>query len=208
VNDQRDCRLYRFFVTDPRTNYTTKTLGYVGESVRLPFQRMMEHIYEQPWADTIVGWEVDATVYPGKAAVLAAEEAAIKAERPLYNVEHNRGNPRRVKPWDAERQAAERGRMLRPQPRTTQRPQARATSQRRPTKRAADPAPPRWFGSVLAVSAVWVLLVVAFWIVRAEEWQGWDAPKNSAGWATGLMIGVGLLARSKRRKPKRRRSRR
>lgn len=100
--DTRDCHLYRFYVRHPLTGQ--RVLGYIGETVRQPFTRLMEHIGEQPWVDTILGWEVDSVTYPGKAAVLRAEAAAIRAERPLYNVKGNETNPCRVKPWDAKRQ--------------------------------------------------------------------------------------------------------
>lgn len=98
----RDCHLYRFWVRHPVTG--ERVLGYVGETVRMPFERLMEHVYSQPWADTIVAWEVDDIAYPGKRAVLAAEAVAIRREKPLYNVEHNTGNPRRIIPPDAIRQ--------------------------------------------------------------------------------------------------------
>lgn len=104
------CRLYRIYVWDPRTDYTTQTLGYIGETLRLPFTRWLEHVYEQPWADTIAALVVDEQVFPSKGAVLAAEEAAVRAERPLFNIEFNMGNPDRIKPWEAKEQALERQR--------------------------------------------------------------------------------------------------
>jgi hypothetical protein len=69
-------------------------LGYLGETVREPLVRLIEHVMDQPWADTIVGYDVDPRVFVGKAAVLEAEEAAIRSERPLYNVVHNEGGHR------------------------------------------------------------------------------------------------------------------
>ena len=94
---QRPCSLYRIMVLDPRTNYTTITLGYIGETGRMPFTRFIEHLYEQPFGDTIVGHpQVDLRVFAGKDAVVAAEEAAVKAERPLYNYEFNLDNPDRI----------------------------------------------------------------------------------------------------------------
>lgn len=104
VSDLRDCRLYRFYGWDPRTDYTTKTLIYVGETVRQPFERLMEHVGDQPWADTITSWEVDDRVFAGKGQVLAAEAAAIRDEKPVYNVRENGQNQRRVIPPDAIRQ--------------------------------------------------------------------------------------------------------
>jgi hypothetical protein len=102
VQDLRDCRLYRFWVRHPVTG--ERVLGYIGETVRQPLQRLIEHLYEQPWADTIIAWEVDEVIYPGKAAVLEAERLAVERELPLYNHEWNLGNPRRVKIWRAKEQ--------------------------------------------------------------------------------------------------------
>lgn len=92
--DVRDCRLYRFWVRDPDTG--ERVFGYLGETVRQPLARLVEHLNSQPWADTIIGWEVDDRVFAGKDAVLAAERAAVEAELPLYNDEWNRGNPHRI----------------------------------------------------------------------------------------------------------------
>ncbi len=102
----RDCHLYRFWVRHPDTG--ARVLGYLGETGRQPFRRLMEHIDSQPWSDLIVGWEVDDAVYAGKGAVLAAERAAVEAERPLFNYEWNLGNPGRVEIWRARQQRAER----------------------------------------------------------------------------------------------------
>ncbi|MDT5151860.1 MAG: hypothetical protein QOI01_3593 [Mycobacterium sp.] len=65
------------------------------------------------WADTIIAWEVDAVVYPGKQAVLEAERLAVEVELPLYNYEWNLGNLYRVEIWRAKDQrwgARRRGR--------------------------------------------------------------------------------------------------
>ncbi len=95
--EQRDCRLYRIYGLDPRTGYKTTTLIYIGETGREPFVRFVEHLYEQPFGDTIVGLpQVDPRVFGSKAQVWAAERAAIEAERPLYNYEWNLNNPRRI----------------------------------------------------------------------------------------------------------------
>jgi hypothetical protein len=102
----RECRLYRFWVVHPVTGEVV--LGYVGETGRQPFERLLEHLGTQPWFDTVVRWEVDPQVYMGKAAVLQAEAAAILAERPLYNVVGNEPNKKRIIPPDAIRQRRER----------------------------------------------------------------------------------------------------
>jgi hypothetical protein len=121
ATDLRDCRLYRFWVRHPRTG--RRVLGYIGETVRLPFERLMEHVEDQPWADTVVAWEVDDRVFAGKDAVLAAEAAAIRAERPLYNFEENQQNrlrvpiPRAVEQRHARDDAAGRPRWIPPKQR-------------------------------------------------------------------------------------------
>jgi hypothetical protein len=103
--EPRECRLYRIRGLDPRTNYRTITLIYVGESAREPFVRFIEHLYEQPFGDTIVGHpEVDPRPFASKNDVWAAERAAIEAERPLYNIEYNLANPDRIPPWTAREQ--------------------------------------------------------------------------------------------------------
>lgn len=98
----RQCRLYRFYVADPFTGQTV--LGYVGETGRQPFERLLEHLATQPWFDTVVRWEIDPQVFYGRDAVLRAEAAAIRAERPLYNVKGNEQNDERIIPPDAIRQ--------------------------------------------------------------------------------------------------------
>ncbi|MEV1315402.1 hypothetical protein AB0J14_04875 [Micromonospora arborensis] len=203
--DRRDCALYRFWVRHPVTGRIV--LGYVGETVRMPFTRLMEHIYDQPWADTIVRWEVDSTTYAGKAAVLAAEKAAIESERPLYNIEWNMGNPLRIPPWTAvaQRQAREPG--WRPPVKGTRVPRQRRTAA---TTAAPTDAPRSWEWTpqrikVAAWAAGWLL------VACVVGWQAASGPVATAG--DGLAYGagvattaVGLLLPGKRRR--RRRSRR
>ncbi|WP_433460673.1 hypothetical protein [Micromonospora sp. CA-248212] len=205
--DRRDCALYRFWVRHPTMGRIV--LGYVGETVRMPFVRLMEHIYDQPWSDTIVRWEVDSTVYAGKAAVLAAEKAAIESERPLYNVECNMGNPLRIKPWEAvaQRQAREPG--WQPPVRGARVPRQRrtATAASTPTAVAAwawEWTPERikvaaWAGGWLAVTCV-----VGWQAASGPVATSWDGIAYGAGIATSA---VGLLLPGKRRR-RRRRSRR
>jgi hypothetical protein len=102
TTDLRDCRLYRFWVEHPETG--EEVLGYVGETVRRPFERLMEHVDVQPWIDTVTRWERDPRVFAGKGAVLEAEAQAIRSEMPLYNVKGNERNPHRIIPPDAIRQ--------------------------------------------------------------------------------------------------------
>lgn len=91
------CSLYRIIAWNPHDRLRSKWLGYLGETGRMPVERLLEHLRaDYPWGDTIVAIEVDDRVWPDKAAVLAAEEAAVRAERPLYNDEYNRDNPLRI----------------------------------------------------------------------------------------------------------------
>lgn len=220
--DTRPCRLYRIYVLDPRTNYTTKCLGYIGETLRLPIERLMEHIAGKWWADTFVGCEIDDTIYDGKEAVQAAEKAAVEAERPLYNDEFNRGNPDRIPIWEQQRQREERDRakgVATRRPVNIRAPKARPTGDRptspRPSprppvrsgqrQRHSDPAPPRWLSSLLAGVAVWLVTAAGLWWVRADDWHGFNGAQHAGGWSTGLLVGMWLLARRKRRPRKRRR---
>lgn len=108
-DDRRDCALYRIMVVHPVTGKVV--LGYIGETGRMPFTRFMEHLYDQPWGDTIVGHpHVDPRVFAGKAQVLAAEEAAVLAEKPLYNIEWQKGARHAIPQWTAREQRAERDR--------------------------------------------------------------------------------------------------
>lgn len=109
-----ECRLYLVMVLDPRTNYQTVTLGYVGETSRWdPEIRLREHTGEldppgQPWGDTIVEFVLLPGVYGCKADVWAAEDAEVQRRRPLYNGEYNTGNPQRIWPEQARAQRAAR----------------------------------------------------------------------------------------------------
>jgi hypothetical protein len=121
------CRLYWIYVWDPRTNFTTLTLGYVGETSRTdPIKRFREHVGNgtpscpgQPWSDTIPTHDpyealaqgvlvISTEVYPSKTAAWAAEELAVLRDRPLYNHEYNLGNPDRITIYDARQARAER----------------------------------------------------------------------------------------------------
>lgn len=185
--DTRECHLYRFYVRHPLTGQ--RVLGYIGETVRQPFTRLMEHIELQPWADTILGWEVDTVTYPGKAAVLAAEAAAIRAERPLYNVRENMDNPIRVKPWDARGQrwarddAAGRPRWVPPKERPgwVDEPRRRMPTnvdERRPVPRRAPVVARLWEPWQIKTalwSTSWALLTWTGWL-QLTQWgalAGW-----------------------------------
>ena len=172
ATDLRDCHLYRFWVRHPLTR--VRVLGYVGETVRLPFERLMEHIYSQPWADTIIAWEVDDVVYPGKAAVLEAEKFAVETEFPLYNYEWNLANPNRVEIWRAKQQRWARDDQ-RNRPRwvdSASKTQRSRASDARPRPRNANRGGRRkaaelWTLAVVGLTA-WLLLALMTWHVTAR----------------------------------------
>lgn len=180
--DRRECALYRFWVRHPVTGKVV--LGYIGETGRLPFVRLMEHVLAQPWADTIVRWEVDPTTYWGKPAVEAAEKTAIEQERPLYNVEHNMGNPDRIKPWEAvaQRQAREPG--WQPPVVKPRVPHPRGGS-RQPRKAQV----PEWRQRVQLFGQV------AYWL-GVVLFGGWVTAVAASGpvatWVDGLAYGIAL----------------
>jgi hypothetical protein len=186
-------------------------LGYIGETARMPFQRLMEHVYEKPWADTIVGWEVDPTSYGSKAEVLAAEDAAIKRERPLYNIKGNMENPLRIPPWEqkAQRQARDPG--WRPPAETPTVPRQRSARPAPPVARRGPSRAPawllRWWGRnqlrVIGWTATWAGLFAAAWWAGADTWKGWHEPRNAAITATVILA----IAAASKNRPKRRRRR-
>lgn len=71
--------LYRFFDR-------TDVLLYIGISVNLP-ARLRQHSGGKPWWLTVA--RISVEYYPSRDEALAAERAAIKAERPLFNDVHN-----------------------------------------------------------------------------------------------------------------------
>ncbi len=89
VSLTRTYRLYRFYDCDG-------VELYVGITGRVPLERLLEHLRTKRWAPEIACWEVDPRVFRTEAEVLAAEKAAIIAERPKYNVAHNGNNPGRA----------------------------------------------------------------------------------------------------------------
>lgn len=77
--------LYRFYGRDRR-------LLYVGRTRQRSAARFGQHAAEKAWIGQVANREV--TFYPTHTALVAAETAAIRSERPLYNKVHN-GRPRR-----------------------------------------------------------------------------------------------------------------
>lgn len=222
--DQRDCALYRIYVLDPRTNYRTVCLGYIGETAREPFVRFLEHLYERPFGDTIVGFpQVDPRVFAGKDEVLEAERLAVEAERPLYNYEWNLENPERIEIWRAREQRAERDAERarqrgepQPQPRRTPKPAPAPTVRPRPVRqirapRRPDPAPvvvldsrPWIFTRPVLLAYGWLALAVvaALLLAHLGVVSGWNAAESGVGTATFLYVLAWLsgFARPQRRR--------
>lgn len=72
--------LYRYFDTDGRLLY----IGVSASAIR----RLLEHASGKAWAAMVS--KVDVQTYPTRQDALAAEEAAIKSEKPQFNIVHNR----------------------------------------------------------------------------------------------------------------------
>jgi predicted GIY-YIG superfamily endonuclease len=78
-----DQYLYRLFGPDG-------TLLYAGVSDDWT-RRLRQHWQTKQWAGEILG--VTLETYSDRVAVLAAERKAIRAEKPLYNIQHNHRQP-------------------------------------------------------------------------------------------------------------------
>jgi hypothetical protein len=81
--------LYRFYAADG-------SLLYIGITNSIP-TRFRDHDHDKPWYGEAV--KVTLEHHPDRDTVLVAEKEAIIAERPRYNVQHNRGaSPRAAVP--------------------------------------------------------------------------------------------------------------
>lgn len=72
-------------------------LLYLGITERTAVARWAEHAKDKQWAPDVACWERDPRVWHSEADVLAAERAAIIAERPVHNLQHNGNNPGAVR---------------------------------------------------------------------------------------------------------------
>jgi hypothetical protein len=168
--EQRDCALYYVDCLDPATNYTTVLRdAYIGETARDPFTRFMEHLYEQPFGDTIVGKpRVDPRVFGSKDEVWAAEREAVERLRPVYNYEYNLNNPDRIPIPEARRQREERDRAKGIEPPTwdkAPRPERQAP-QARPSRRVPRLSV-KWSrrrNRAAVRLAVWAAFAVGIWL--------------------------------------------
>ncbi len=209
----RPCRLYRFCVEHPLTGETV--LGYVGETGRQPFERLLEHLATQPWFDTVVRWEVDPRTFYGKDAVLRAETAAIRAERPLYNVKGNESNDARIIPPDAIRQRRARDaatnatRWVHPAdrvpaaPRPLKVPATKPARRWRPWQKRLVGWPSVWLGLTLALWAWFVFYGLVASVLAAGETAAGTAFALTAWVASGAPIPLGKWKRRARRIRKR-----
>lgn len=82
---------------------TYEGFGYIGQTVRDPYVRLAEHREDKPWAGWILGVNVLWTGTCTQAQLDDLERRAIETFKPLYNIDMNMNNPRRIKPWDVKR---------------------------------------------------------------------------------------------------------
>jgi hypothetical protein len=184
-------------VWNPHDGYRSKWLGYLGETERLPIERIAEHLRAAyPWGDTVVSIEVDDRLWPDKASVVRAERAAVEAEQPLYNDEYNRRNPLWI-PYEVQvlqRHARDRaeGRPLW-RPNQSRRPRA----PRVPAVRPAWWRRSRWTGWHVAVPA-WLLLSALGWGLLSGPWDAATGAvpelQPAAGWSPLPAAVLALIA--------------
>lgn len=104
---------YRLRVRHPRSGRVVN--GYVGQTRRPVQVRIDEHLLgtataaPKVWADTVVGWDVLWSGRCTQGGLDWRERWFIVTRRPLYNVQWNTGNRRRIEPSRAARQRARRG---------------------------------------------------------------------------------------------------
>jgi len=103
---------YRFRVRHPRSGRVVN--GYVGQTRRPVQVRIDEHLLgtataaPKVWADTVVSWDVLWTGTCTQGGLNWRERWYIVSRRPLYNVQWNTANRRRILPSRAARQRIRR----------------------------------------------------------------------------------------------------
>ncbi|MEV1013802.1 hypothetical protein AB0I89_23915 [Micromonospora sp. NPDC049801] len=163
-------------------------VGYIGQSRQTVWQREQQHRDEQPFADIIVGgsWTIEEGFWTQQeldererrhirnGVVLLPGQ---KPQRPKYNIDFNRENPDRIKPWEAvaHRQAREPGW----QPPVKG---ARVSRQRRTALAASSPT------AVTAWAWEWTpeRIKAAVWAVAVLAVIGWVASLPVATWYDGV----------------------
>lgn len=203
------CRLYLIMVLDPRTNFTTWTVGYIGETSRRDVRiRFAEHVRDKPWSDTLPERDPDralaagvlvigAAVYACKADAWVAEEAAIIRHRPLYNDEYNRDNPDRIPIYTARAARIERDRVAGV-------PAARSWATEHERRRRGDRPVvlTRWVRQVLVrrrsrrvnrrivTGVVWAVVTLLLWVLTARYVPVLSVVRAGAVTAAGAGVGV------------------
>lgn len=95
-------------------------VGYIGKTRQRPEERIRQHLEgsvrygspAQPWADTVVRWEViHESRWMTNIGLHLREKYRIAVHRPLYNYTMNLGNSRRIPKPVAQQQRAERDAM-------------------------------------------------------------------------------------------------
>lgn len=183
-------RLYRFYDHAGR-------LLYIGQTGRMALIRAIEHLTEQVWADDVARWEVDPGEWWTEADVLAAEESAIRAEKPLRNWVHNEGPHRQWMPKVREYRHPSRHRV---DPRPSRRP---SQGSHRVSRSGLSPKWQRRRNWATGLAAAWlVVTVLAAFALNKAITQPWLLDLRAAAIA-GLLPGPALLAvigRNKRRR--------
>ncbi len=216
--DVRDCKLYRFKCWHPDDMHLPVAQrrillkAYFGETGREPFARLLEHIRDQPWGDTMAGWDVIGE-YSSKTAVLEAEREAIEREQPTYNVEWNGGNRYRIPPPQAIRQRRARDAANPHRPPWVHPDDRRGgrTAVRFETAPVAPKPWPAWQKHLVAWPIAWLATAIAGWITLVVKWDfvvWWEPLAGAASILPGLALVVLLvwaLLRDEKPKKKRRR---
>lgn len=203
--EQRDCALYYVDCLDPATNYTTVLRdAYIGETARDPFTRFMEHLYEQPFGDTIVGKpRVDPRVFRSKDEVWAAEREAVERLRPIYNYEYNLNNPARIPIPEARRQREDRDRLKGIEsPTWDKSPRAERQTQRPVRERRTPRLSAKWRrrrSRAVVRLAVWAAFAVGIWLGVAHLHSAVPFRTQALASVLGAVVCAGVAVRFRRR---------
>lgn len=96
-------RQYLYLYRTRRPSGWGQHIGYVGVT-NSPLHRDVQHRAYQPWSDLIACRYVIPLGRVPRFVALGLEALLIRLTLPVYNVQHNRGNLRRIKPWTARAQ--------------------------------------------------------------------------------------------------------
>ena len=96
-------RQYLYLYRTRRPSGFGQHIGYIGVT-NSPHYRDVQHRAYQPWSDLIACRYVIPLGRVPRFLACFLEALLIQLVLPVYNVQHNRGNPRRIKPWKARAQ--------------------------------------------------------------------------------------------------------